>query len=169
MYKYLGIIMCSALAAEKLELTSPVFKQGEAIDKVYTCEGKNKAPALAWTGAPEGTKSFALIIDDPDAPSEEPWVHWIVFNIPAGKAGLSKSLQRREMLADGTKQGVNSSSHIGYDGPCPPPGKAHRYFFKLYALDTLLTLKAGVTKKQLEIAMKKHILAQAELMGTYKR
>ncbi len=170
MYKYVGIFMCSTLAAaSSLELTSPAFKEGQPIAKIYSCDGKNKAPAFAWTGAPIGTKTFALISDDPDAPMATPWVHWVVFNIPATKTGLSKPLGRRQVLPDGTKQGVNTSLHIGYDGPCPPPGKLHRYFFKLYALDIALTLNSGITKEQLLTAMEGHILVQAELMGTYQR
>lgn len=170
--KLLGVVMCSALAAAfaeaKFQLISPDFKQGEQIPKAFTCEGENKAPTLSWKGFPKATQSFALICDDPDAPQAEPWVHWIVFNIPVSiqklDASLGRQLQSGELI-----QGKNTSRNIGYDGPGPPPGKPHRYFFRVYALDTILSLRAGTTKRVLLKAMKGHILGQAELMGTYER
>lgn len=176
MYKYIGIFVCSTLIGASdnvkltsFQLTSPAFQQGETIDSIYTCSGKNKMPVLSWTGVPKNTETFAIICDDPDAPTAEPWVHWVVFNIPGTTTSLTKSLGRTKQFEDGTTQGMNTSSRIGYDGPCPPRAKVHRYFFKIYALDTELKLNAGSTKKQLLNAMKGHILAQAELMGTYKR
>ncbi len=122
-------------------------------------EAGNKAPQISWSNAPQGTKSFALIMDDPDAPSKEPWVHWVVFNIPASQQKLD---------AAQAIQGSNSYGTQGYGGPRPPSG-THRYYFTLYALDTLLPLKASSTKKDLETAMKGHILGTAKIMGTYAK
>jgi Raf kinase inhibitor-like YbhB/YbcL family protein len=126
------------------------------------------SPPLAWTDAPEGRASFALIADDPDAPGRT-WVHWVIFNIPPNVGGLSENTPTNDRLGDGSLQGANDFRRIGYGGPCPPPGSPHRYFFKLYALDTKLDLEAGATKAQLEAAMQGHILAEAQLMGTFRR
>ena len=143
------------------------FSEGGDIPKKYTCDGSDLSPALKWAGAPAGTKSLALIADDPDAPVGT-WTHWIVWNIPA-EAALPEGLAKVESLSDGTRQGKNDFKRIGYGGPCPPPGKPHRYFFKLYALDSTLDLKPGATRKELESAIKGHVLGQAELMGRYGR
>lgn len=151
-----------------MQLTSIAFKQNETIPRQYTCEGEDLSPQLQWTGAPAGTKSFALISDDPDAPMGT-WVHWVLWNLPAGTAELPKGLAKNQQLSDGTHQGVTDFGRPGYGGPCPPPGRRHRYFFKLYALDTLLELPPDTRKRDLEDAMKGHILAQAELMGIYQR
>lgn len=151
-----------------MEITSSDFAADSAIPKQYTCQGLNGSPALSWKGAPNGTASFALVCDDPDAPMGT-WVHWVVYNMPAQVAGLPGNVRHDEKLADGTCQGVNDFQTIGYGGPCPPPGKAHRYYFKLYALDAMLVLTGRITKDTLETAMQGHILAQAELMGTFKR
>jgi hypothetical protein len=121
-----------------------------------------------WQGVPADTASFALISDDPDAPSGT-WVHWVIYNIPASATGLPEGVLNLEVLADGSRQGINDGDDIGYGGPCPPPGKPHRYFFKLYCLDTMLDIKGTATKEKLLTAMKGHILAEASLMGTYKR
>ncbi|MBA3751853.1 YbhB/YbcL family Raf kinase inhibitor-like protein [Candidatus Dependentiae bacterium] len=150
-------------------LSSKDFANGGSLNTRFTCVGKNETPSLRWTGAPAGTKTFALIMDDPDVPTKKAFVHWIVFNIPATKTGLSHSLKRSKMISDGTKQGSNSLYHIGFDGPCPPSGKEHRYYFRLYALDKILDLQPTITKEQLVKAMEGSILAEAELMGTYKR
>lgn len=159
--------MCSVEAAP-FHLITQAFKQGGRIDISYTLYGENKVPDIAWSGIPAGTKSFALIVDDPDAPTKLPWVHWLVFNIPVTLKKLPE-LGRKKELSDGTKQGITSFKKIGYDGPRPPEGKDHRYYFKLYALDTLLDLPGGATKEQLLSAMKGHILAQSEHMGLYKK
>ena len=147
------------------KLTSPAFKSGETIPKLYTCEGKDPSPELNWTGAPAGTKSFALIMDDPDAPVGL-WVHWVLYDIPG-------NLPRTERVLDGAKHGaswgVDSFSRVGYGGPCPPPGKPHRYFFKLYALDKMLGLPPRATTADLARAMEGHVLGRAELMGLFER
>lgn len=155
-----------------MELRSPAFAAGAYIPKKHTCEGEDSSPALSWSGAPKGTKSFALVMDDPDAPPGT-WVHWILYDIPASESGLRESLPKTATLADGSKHGacwgVSDFERQGYYGPCPPPGKPHRYIFRLYALDKPLGLPSRQTKDQLLTAMSGHILAQAELVGLYKR
>lgn len=146
---------------------SSAFTEGAAIPKKYTCDGGDVSPALNWSGAPAGTKSLALIVDDPDAPVGT-WTHWIAWNIPPDHA-LPENVQKTEFLPDGIRQGKNDFRRIGYGGPCPPPGKPHRYFFKLYAIDTKLDLKPGVSRSELESAMKGHVLGHAEVMGKYGR
>jgi Raf kinase inhibitor-like YbhB/YbcL family protein len=150
-----------------MEIKSSSFIHEDMIPAKYTCDGQNISPPLFWSGAPEKTKSFALICDDPDAPVGL-WVHWVFFDIPAKVNSLPENLSRQEEIAGLGKNGKNTSRHLGYDGPCPPGG-THRYYFKLYALDTILNLKAGLTKDELLVAMKGHILAEAQLMGRYKR
>ena len=154
-------------SAMKIVVTSSAFKDGEMIPGKYTCDGRDISPPLAWTGVPPGTKSIALISDDPDAPMGT-WIHWVAFNIPPEAKGLPEGVPAEKTLPDGTIQGTNGSRRIGYDGPCPPSG-VHRYFFKVYALDTKLSLDPGVAKKDLEKAMAGHILAEGQLMGRYKR
>ena len=151
-----------------MKLMSPAFNNGEALPKKYTCDDKNVNPPLRWESAPAGTKSFALIMDDPDAPATkpEPWVHWVVFNIPSSYTKLDENVALHTI--NGAKQGLTNSGKSEFHGACPPSG-AHRYYFKLYALDTMLDLPDGVSKKDLLNAMKNHILAQAELMATYER
>ena len=149
-------------------IQSSDFPNGVEIPPAFTCDGEDRSPALSWSGAPEGTKTFALIADDPDAPAGT-WVHWVIFNIPGKTQSLPGGVEKKEQLADGSKQGKNDFRKIGYNGPCPPPGKPHRYFFKLYALGSDLTLPAGASKADVEHAMAGHILAQAELIGSYKR
>jgi len=150
-----------------LVLTSTVFTQGKGIPGKYTCDGDNVSVPLQWTDPPLGTKSFALITDDPDAPSGT-FVHWVIYNLPSQARGLPEAVKADAILPDGSRNGQNSARRSGYMGPCPPSG-THRYFFKLYALDAMLTLSTGATKDQLLKAMQGHILAQAELMGTYSR
>jgi hypothetical protein len=150
-----------------MELTSAAFKPGEMIPAKYTCDGPDVSPPLTWSDPPTGTKSFALISDDPDAPVGT-WVHWVLWNIPASARSLEENLPKQGSLPHGARQGTTDFRRIGYGGPCPPSG-THRYFFKLYALDTTLDLPAATTKKHLEKAMQGHILAQAELMGKYRR
>ena len=153
--------------AMPLTLTSSVFAHGKPIPPKHTCDGADVSPPLSWSGAPAGTGSFALIMDDPDAPVGV-WDHWILFNVPPGATALPEGVPATAALKDGARQGNNSWPRLGYGGPCPPSG-THRYFFKLYALDAMLDLRSGATKKQLEAAMKGHVLAQAELVGTYAR
>ena len=151
-----------------LRVTSPAFMDGARIPKKFTCDGPDASPKLNWNEAPPKTQSFALIMDDPDAPVGT-WVHWVLFDLPADTKELAEGVAKQEQLANGARQGRNDFGKIGYGGPCPPPGKPHRYFFKLYALDAKLNLKAGATKADVEHAMKGHILAQAELIGRYGR
>jgi len=155
-------------AAMALTLTSTAFQAGAEIPSRHTCEGKDRSPALNWTGAPAGTKSYALIADDPDAPVGT-WVHWVVYDLPADATELAEGLPTSDILPGGGKQGKNDFRKIGYGGPCPPPGKPHRYFFKLYALDAPTNLKPRATKADVLAAIEGHVLAQAELMGTYRR
>lgn len=149
-------------------LESSAFKAGASIPAAYTCQGKNFSPPLAWTGEPQGTKSLALIVEDPDAPSKV-WVHWVIFNLPPGMGSLPEHLTKEPSLLNGTRQGTNDGGETGYDGPCPPAGGPHRYYFRLYALDTVLGLEAKWDKTQVLRAMKGHVLAEAVLMGTYQR
>jgi hypothetical protein len=154
--------------AMSMKLSSSAFENGAAIPKQFTCDGSDVSPALAWSGAPQNTKSFALIADDPDAPVGT-WVHWVLFDLTADTKQLGEGVPKQEQIAGGARQGRNDFRRIGYGGPCPPSGAAHRYFFKLYALDALLNLKAGASKADVEKAMAGHVLGQATLMGTYKR
>jgi Raf kinase inhibitor-like YbhB/YbcL family protein len=154
--------------AMSFALTTTSFAKGGEIPKQYTCDGADVSPALNWNDAPAGTQSFALITDDPDAPVGT-WTHWIIWNIPAKTVGLPEGVPKVEESGDGTRQGTNDFKRIGYGGPCPPAGKPHRYFFKLYALDIKLDVKAGASRKELERAMKGHVLSQTELMGKYQR
>ncbi len=154
-------------AAGTIVVTSASFEEGKSIPKKHTCDGEDVSPRLAWTGVPDGAKSVAVICDDPDAPAGT-WVHWVIYNLPADAGGLGENVPPRETLPDGARQGKNDFGRIGYNGPCPPGG-THRYFFKVYALDSLLDLPAGATKAQLVRAMEGHVLAQGSLMGTYSR
>ena len=151
----------------QIEVKSKAFKEGSMIPKRYTCDGTDVSPPLAWTSVPEGTKSIALICDDPDAPVGT-WVHWVLFNLPADAKELPENVPPQKMLENGGIQGTNDFRKIGYGGPCPPGG-THRYYFKVYALDTALNLQAGITKAQLLKAMEGHIMAEGQLMGRYKR
>lgn len=150
-----------------LQLTSSAFEQGKPIPAKYSCRGEDVSPALSWGEPPAGTQSFALIMDDPDAPVGT-WVHWVLFNIPPSARGLAEAVPSDATLADGSMNGKNSWGRLGYGGPCPPSG-THRYFFKLYALDEMLGLSSGADKGELLKAMEGHILAQGELMGTFSR
>lgn len=150
-----------------ITITSTAFIDGGMIPSDCTCDGKNISPPLAWVGVPEGTKSLAIICDDPDAPVGT-WVHWVLFNIPATVSELLQNMPPDEVLENGARHGINDFRKFGYGGPCPPGG-THRYYFKLYALDIELTQKAGLTKAELLKAMKDHILAEGQLMGRYKR
>jgi Raf kinase inhibitor-like YbhB/YbcL family protein len=149
-------------------LTSTAFAKGGGIPKKHTCDGADVSPALGWNDAPAGTQSFALIADDPDAPVGT-WTHWIIWNIPPKTATLPEGVPKVGESGDGARQGKNDFKRVGYGGPCPPPGKPHRYFFKLYALGAKLDLKSEASKGELERAMKEHVLSEAELMGTYGR
>ncbi len=151
-----------------LHISSPAFSAGESIPKKFTCDGPDVSPQLKWNDPAANTRSIALIMDDPDAPVGT-WVHWVLYDLPANTRELPEGIAKQEQLSSGAQQGRNDFGKIGYGGPCPPPGKPHRYFFKLYALDTKLNLKAGASKADVERAMNGHILAQAELIGRYGR
>jgi len=154
-----------------MNLTSSAFAHHGGIPRLYTCEGEDISVPLAWSGWPDGTQSFALIVDDPDAPDpaapKMTWVHWVLYNIPTTATGLVENM-RSTSLPAGTKEGLNDWKRTGYGGPCPPIGR-HRYFHKLYALDTVLPDLGKTNKAQLERAMQGHILAWAELVGTYQK
>jgi Raf kinase inhibitor-like YbhB/YbcL family protein len=150
-----------------LALTSSAFQNGGTIPEQYTCSGDNKSPELQWTGVPGGTRSLALILDDPDAPMGT-FVHWVVYNLSPTATGIPERVLGAASVADG-KQGINGRDAIGYTGPCPPPGKPHHYHFRLYALDQKLALKAGATAHQVEAAIKGHLLGSAELVGIFAR
>ncbi|HEX7185462.1 MAG TPA: YbhB/YbcL family Raf kinase inhibitor-like protein [Thermoanaerobaculia bacterium] len=154
-----------------LTLTSPAFQHEGEIPARYTCEGEDVSPELRWSGAPGGAASLALIVDDPDAPDPRAprmtWVHWVLYNIPTSATGLAEGIPPRDLPA-GTLEGLNDWKRTGWGGPCPPQGR-HRYFFKLYALDTVLADFHHPVKAKLEAAMDGHILAKAELIGTYEK
>lgn len=154
-----------------LEITSPAFKNQADIPSIYTCDGDDISPPLAWSGIPDGTQSLVLIVDDPDAPDpaapKMTYVHWVLYNLPPGSTGLPEGTTS-DALPAGTREGVNDWGRTGYGGPCPPIG-SHRYFHKLYALDTLLPDMGTPKKAELEQAMEGHILGRAELIGLYER
>jgi Raf kinase inhibitor-like YbhB/YbcL family protein len=150
-----------------IQISSPAFDNGGMIPEQYTCDGENISPPLSWEPVPEGTQSIALIMDDPDAPGGT-FVHWVVYDLPPDVQELPENLPRDKRFPIGGEQGINSTDQLGYVGPCPPSG-AHRFFFKVYALDEKLNLPAGETKSKLLKAMEGHILAQGQLMGRYRR
>jgi hypothetical protein len=154
-----------------LSLSSPAFLAGGEIPEQFTCEGRDLSPALSWTGVPDEAKSLVLIVDDPDAPDPKAprmtWVHWVLYNIPPTAQGLAQAVSPRELPA-GTREGTNDWKRTGYGGPCPPIGR-HRYFHKLYALDALLPDLGPARKADVEAAMKGHVIAHTELMGTYQK
>jgi Raf kinase inhibitor-like YbhB/YbcL family protein len=153
--------------ANVFQLTSNGFKEGQPIPRQYTCDGVNVSPALEWTGVPKTAKTITIIADDPDAPSGT-FTHWILYNLPSETMGMVENVPATESLKAGGQQGENDFDKIGYGGPCPPSG-THRYFFKIFALDFDLPLKAGAKKAEVEQAMEGHIVGQAQLIGTYKR
>ena len=152
---------------DSLTITSKAFNHMQPILPQYTCDGADVSPPLSWSALPPAAKSITLICDDPDAPAKT-WVHWVVYDLPPTVDSLPESVPKTDTIPGGGKQGKTDFNRIGWNGPCPPGG-THRYFFKLYALDTMLNLPAGKTKSEIEKAMKGHILAQGELMGTYTR
>lgn len=151
-----------------LEIESAAFGEGDTIPIRYTCDGSDLSPPLIWSGAPNTAKSYVLTCDDPDAPGGN-WDHWVLFNLPIDTTELHEGLFNRETLPNGAIQGLNSWGQTGYRGPCPPKGAIHRYFFKLYALDTTLSLTSKATKADVQAAMHGHILAESHLMGRYER
>jgi Raf kinase inhibitor-like YbhB/YbcL family protein len=160
--RYVPVVMA-------FSLTSPAFADGTAIPVAHTCDGADVSPPLAWSGTPAGTRALALIVDDPDAPAGT-WVHWVLYNLPASTSQLPEKIAKVEALdLGGARQGRNDFRRPGWGGPCPPPGPAHRYFFKLYALDAALEVRPGALKSDVETAMQGHTLGVAQLMGTYAR
>jgi Raf kinase inhibitor-like YbhB/YbcL family protein len=151
-----------------MKILSTTFGHGQPIPKDCTCDGENRSPHLAWSEIPVHTRSFALVCDDPDAPRGT-WVHWVLFNLQADAVELAPGVPRTPELPSGARQGLNDFGNIGYDGPCPPPGTPHRYFFRLYALDSTLNLAPGVERSDLDTAMADHVLADTALMGTFQR
>jgi hypothetical protein len=149
-------------------LDSSAFRAGEPIPARNGCDDRDLSPPLNWSGAPAGVRSFALICDDPDAPGGT-WVHWVLYDMPPERQELAEGVPALAELPDGARQGINDFRRIGYGGPCPPRGKPHRYSFRLYALDTKLQLAPKLRKQGLETAMRGHILAETELVGTYRR
>ena len=151
----------------KIVITSNAFLEGETIPKKFTCDGEDISPQLSWSGIPDGAKELVLVCEDPDAPSSN-WIHWVLYGLSPDKSGLAENVAKKETAA-GAKQGKNDFGKIGYGGPCPPRGPAHRYFFRLYAIDVNLSLKPGATKKELTKGIDGHIVAHGELMGKYAR
>ncbi|MGH9966456.1 MAG: YbhB/YbcL family Raf kinase inhibitor-like protein [Pyrinomonadaceae bacterium] len=150
-----------------MKLTSSAFQHGSPIPAIYTCDGKDLSPPLLWADVPEGAQSFILICDDPDAPRGT-WTHWVVYNIPAEVRELNEGMPTTDTLANGASQGMNDFKRVGYGGPCPPSG-THRYFFRLYALDSRLRLQPRAERAEVDHDMDGHVLALGELMGTYRR
>ncbi len=168
-----GSILASALPAAdakrgSLELKSSAFQSGGEIPRKHTCDANDVSPQLSWSNVPAGTRAFALIADDRDAPGGT-WVHWVIYDLPADTKTLAEGVPATETLTKGAKQGTNDFRKVGYGGPCPPPGLPHRYFFKLYALDAPTGLQPRATKQQLLKAIESHVLGEAETIGRYKR
>jgi Raf kinase inhibitor-like YbhB/YbcL family protein len=151
----------------EISLTSTAFEHGGGIPYLYTCEGDDISPPLQWSGAPVSTRTYAMVCEDPDAPRGT-WIHWVLYNISGDALELTKAVPTLPQLPSGARHGRNTAGDMAYAGPCPPPGKPHRYFFRLYALDISLNLPPGATKVELEQAMDQHIVAQGTLMGTYQ-
>jgi Raf kinase inhibitor-like YbhB/YbcL family protein len=153
--------------AATITISSPAFQNGSSIPVRYTCQGENISPALTWSAAP-GAKSYALVCEDPDAPHGT-FIHWVIYNIPPSEKGLAENIPQLATLPNGMKQGMNGANKVGYMGPCPPTGKPHRYYFRLYAVGETLNLSGDVTRDLLMAAIQGHIVGMGELMGTYQR
>jgi hypothetical protein len=151
-----------------MQLKTSAFNPGAEIPDTFTCDGSNISPALSWSTPPAGTQSFVLIVEDPDAPGQT-WVHWVLYDLPASERELPEGVAPEDTLPSGARQGRNDFRKIGYGGPCPPRGPAHRYYFKLYALDRMLALPAGATRAQVDRSMRGHVLTEADVMGRYRR
>ena len=172
------VVSCSNPASGSVQGTEPAdsgfriestaFKEGAFIPTRFSCQGEDVSPPLSWADPPAGVRSFVLMVEDPDAPAGT-WTHWVAFNLPAQARAMDENAPKRDELPNGGLQGKNSFGSVGYGGPCPPAGNAHRYFFRLYALDTALGLQAGADKSKVLAAMKGHVLGEAQLMGRFKR
>jgi Raf kinase inhibitor-like YbhB/YbcL family protein len=160
--------LMQAQAKATFSISTPAFQPGGTIPKKYTCEGRDLSPPLAWTAPPAGTESFVLMVLDPDAPSGT-WTHWLIYDLPATVRELPENTPATATLPSGGRQGRNDFGHLGFGGPCPPPGRPHRYFFRLFALNVQLGLKPGATRREVEQAVRGHILAQTELVGRFGR
>lgn len=158
----------AAEVAQSIRLVSPAFAAGQSIPADYTCDGRDISPPLSWSGAPAGTRSLALICEDPDAPCGL-WTHWVIYSLPGNMTELPEGVRPVEIPPSGGRQGMNSFKHIGYGGPCPPVGRAHRYFFKIYALDDNVSLGTKASRADLIHALKGHAIAEGELMGTFQK
>jgi Raf kinase inhibitor-like YbhB/YbcL family protein len=164
----IGAAMSHSVYAGGLTMASPAIADGARIPSQYTCKGADQSPALAWSGAPAATRSFALIVDDPDAPGGT-FVHWVVYDLPASATGLPEATPQAPALDGGGRQGTNGFGRIGYNGPCPPPGRPHHYHFRLFALDSILQIGASANATAVEDAMRGHVIATAELVGIFGR
>jgi Raf kinase inhibitor-like YbhB/YbcL family protein len=164
----LAILLGLGHAAMAFELTSGAFKADETIPKKHTCDGEDLSPPLAWTEPPAGTKGFALVCDDPDAPAGT-WIHWVIYDLPPSLRTLPEGVPQTPKRDDGSKQGTNDFKKIGYNGPCPPRGSEHRYYFTLFALDAPTGLAPGATKADLVQAIQAHTLGNAHMIGRYAR
>jgi Raf kinase inhibitor-like YbhB/YbcL family protein len=157
----------SGATTSAISLTSTAFEDGGSIPYLYTCEGDDISPPLQWSGAPVSTRTYAMVCEDPDAPRGT-WIHWVLYNIPGDAVELTKAVPTLPEIPSGARHGRNTARDMAYAGPCPPPGKPHRYYFRLYALDISLNLPPGATQAELELAMNQHVVAQGTLMGTYQ-
>ncbi len=153
---------------DRITVSTPAFKDGSGIPAEFTCSGKNVSPPFGWSGIPDTARSIVVIMDDPDAPSGL-FTHWVLYNIPPEKSGLDAGVPKKPVFEDGSIHGVNSYGKTEYNGPCPPPGKLHRYFLNVYALDVKLSLRVPSTRNSVESAMKGHVLAEGSVMGTFRR
>ncbi len=162
------VILVAASQAMAFDLTSPAFAPGAEIPVKYTCDGLNVSPPLRWAGPPARTKEYVLIAEDPDAPGRT-WTHWVLYRMPSSLRDIPESVPPRDEVASIGRQGLNDFKRVGYGGPCPPPGPAHRYFFKLYAVNQAIPLPPGKTRAEVLDAIQGHVLGQAELMGRYQR
>jgi Raf kinase inhibitor-like YbhB/YbcL family protein len=158
----------SSASAQSLHLNSSAFAAGATIPAAYTCTGADQSPPLAWTGVPQNTQTIAVVVDDPDAPSGD-WVHWVLYNLAARTPGLEAGTAKGITLENGARQGINDFGKAGYNGPCPPPGPTHHYHFRLFALNSALDLPAQATAAQAKAAIRSHVIASTELIGTFSR
>jgi Raf kinase inhibitor-like YbhB/YbcL family protein len=163
----LPLVPAQGQARSSLQVSSASFSDGGSIPQQFTCDGADGSPNLQWPAAPAGTKSFAIVMDDPDAPVD--FTHWLVYNIPPGVHELTQGASAQAAMPRGSAEGANDFRRLGYGGPCPPAGKPHHYGFRIYALDIRLDLPPGAARKQLDSAIKQHIVAEGQIIGIYQR